>query len=62
MHLQVRDNKLRLISNTILSEKCGRRPRKLAKCCRVLKVQYQGGKQGQNVKQLLTAVGQMKGR
>ena len=46
MHLQVRDYKLRLISNTILSEKCGRRPRKLAKCCRVLKVQYQGEKQG----------------
>jgi len=46
MHLQVRENKLRLISNTTLSERFERMPRKLAKCCRVLKVQYQGGKQG----------------
>lgn len=46
MHLQVRENKLRLISNTTLTEKFGRRLRKLANCCRVLKVQYQGGKQG----------------
>lgn len=44
MHLQVRENKLRLISNTTLSEKFGRRPPKLAKCCRVLKEQYQRGK------------------